>query len=706
MAPREQLRYRPEAIALLVFLAVYLSWLALGWIPGGDRELQILFLAPVDALVVCASLRAARRSSAFPHLRRFWLLVGLAWMVELAADLSLAVYDIGLDNPTFPSVADLFFLAFYPLLLIALLSVPSVRASAFQRLRIGLDCAAVVIGGSAAIWYFVLGRTVVDGGHGGVLSASVSIAYPVGDVVLLGALALALLRPGPATLRLSLRLIAVGLLVLIVADMIYGYAQLHGRYTPGDPVDSLYVLMAVPFVLAAAAQRRLAPGDADGVPRPLADAGLRASRLPLLGMAVGFGILLGTQWHDRFFPDLSLLVFALVLAGLTAVRQYVDQRERARAEVALRESERRFRAIFDHAGVGIAYSIFVDGRPRIVDVNTAFSRLVGYSAEELRGDDFSLITHPEDVGDLVEMGAAVAAGESSISREPRCLRKDGSIIWGSLTVSIVRGEKGVPSHAIGMLQDVTRRKDAERVKDEFVSVVGHELRTPLTSIRGSLGLLAGGVMGGLPDEAAEMLATAVSNTDRLVRLINDILDIERIDAGHAGLDLAPVSPPELVEQSVQVLEAVAADAGVRVEIQAGEPLTVVADADRIVQTLTNLIGNAIKFSERGGTVTVSVARDRGRALFSVQDSGRGIPADRLGSIFERFNQVDASDARERGGTGLGLAIARSIVEQHGGRIWAESVEGVGATIRFTLPLFDSREARVAELLGRDPGGAG
>jgi len=190
-------------------------------------------------------------------------------------------------------------------------------------------------------------------------------------------------------------------------------------------------------------------------------------------------------------------------------------------------------------------------------------------------------------------------------------------------------------------------------------------------------------MGELPAEASHMLATAVSNTDRLVRLINDILDIERIDSGRAGVDLAPTAATELVGQSVQALDAVAAEAGVEIRTEV-EPLTVAADADRIVQALTNLIGNAIKFSQRGGAVTVGVAGDGGHALFSVRDQGRGIPLGQLDSIFERFSQVDASDAREKGGTGLGLAISRSIVEHHGGRIWAESVEGEGASFFFTL----------------------
>lgn len=800
-------RLRPELLALAIFLLIYASWLAVDWIPGGSQELQILFLAPIDALVIFACWRASRRCEQTPWLRLFWLVVMLGWTAELAADLILALYDIVLEDPTFPSAADLFFLCFYPLLTLALLRLPTGPSTRSQRLQNALDCATVVVGGGAAIWYFDLGHAIT-GAAGSPLETGVSIAYQVGDLFLLGALALVLVRGYPDALRLPLRLLAVGLLLLIVADTVYGHQQLHGTYNPGDPVDTLYVLTAVPFVLAAAGQRSIGAADAAGaVSRVTRE--VRVSRLPLLAMVAGIGVLLGTQWHDAFFPDLSLLIFVLVLGVLSIARQYVAQRElvqlqervgtivesvadgivtfdeagriiwanpaaeeafqvasgelegdavdslfegvgwaemapllgvgegsgrtvigsrrtltglrrdgdtfplemivtdarldgervliaigqdvgeRERAAVAVQESERRFRGIFDHAGVGIAFSAFEDGRPRIVDVNAAFQRTVGYSLEELRGDDFSLITHPDDMPDVAAIGEAVAAGENYIARELRHQRKDGSFVWGSLTVSILRDDSGRPRFAVGMLEDITRRKEAERVKDEFVSVVGHELRTPLTSIRGSLGLLEGGVMGELPEEASQMLTTAVANTDRLVRLINDILDIERIDSGHADLALEPVAAAGLVEQSIQVVQAVADEAGVEILAGCGE-VEVAADPDRIVQTLTNLIGNAIKFSERGARVEVKVEREGDHAVFSVGDSGRGIPHDQLGTIFERFTQVDASDAREKGGTGLGLAIARSIVEHHGGRIWAESEAGVGTIFRFTLPLAEGR----------------
>jgi PAS domain S-box-containing protein len=325
---------------------------------------------------------------------------------------------------------------------------------------------------------------------------------------------------------------------------------------------------------------------------------------------------------------------------------------------------------------------------RVIWVNPAAEQAFQARPGELEGQSVDTLFHGipwEQMAPLLGVGDGTGATVIGRRRTLTGERRDGSTF--PLEMVITDGRLDDERILIAVGQDVTVRKEAERVKDEFVSVVGHELRTPLTSIRGSLGLLEGGVMGELPEEAHQMLATAVANTDRLVRLINDILDIERLDSDRAGLELEAVSAATLIEQSIQVVQAVADSAGVEIRGRAKD-FDVTADPDRIVQTLTNLIGNAIKFSERGGRVEVAVERYGSRATFSVSDAGRGIPVEQLGAIFERFSQVDASDAREKGGTGLGLAISRSIVEHHGGRIWAESREGEGATLLFTLPLAD------------------
>lgn len=247
--------------------------------------------------------------------------------------------------------------------------------------------------------------------------------------------------------------------------------------------------------------------------------------------------------------------------------------------------------------------------------------------------------------------------------------------------------------------DLSQRTAMDSAKDEFISTVSHELRTPLTSIRGALGLLSAGLMGKVDDRAANLLRIASSNTDRLVRLINDILDLERMDSGNAPIRLRPCSLREIVRQSVDTMGAMAMDAGVHLDVFFGsENGTIIfeGDPDRLQQVLTNLLSNAIKFSARTARVRVEARTSAKEVLICVEDRGRGVPADMLESVFGRFQQVEASDSRQKGGTGLGLAICRSIVHQHGGEIWAERNDSrtpglPGST--FTVRLPRQHEAR-------------
>ncbi|MGQ9528429.1 MAG: PAS domain S-box protein [Chloroflexus sp.] len=239
---------------------------------------------------------------------------------------------------------------------------------------------------------------------------------------------------------------------------------------------------------------------------------------------------------------------------------------------------------------------------------------------------------------------------------------------------------------VWFFRDVTERCAIERMKNEFVAVVSHELRTPLTSIRGSLGLLAGGVVGELPPRAASMIDIALKNSERLIRLINDILDIEKIESGKMVFKFQPVVLDELVRQTIEANRGFGQQYDVAIALTATLPgVQVYADPDRIAQAITNLISNAIKFSPPGGKVEVAIGREpRGRIRITVTDYGPGIPVEFRDRIFQKFAQADSSNTRRQGGTGLGLSISRAIVERHSGQIGFVTASGVGTTFYVDL----------------------
>lgn len=251
----------------------------------------------------------------------------------------------------------------------------------------------------------------------------------------------------------------------------------------------------------------------------------------------------------------------------------------------------------------------------------------------------------------------------------------------------VRGEGGRITGRIYVYRDITRETEVDRMKTEFIATVSHELRTPMTSIKGSLGLVLGGIAGQLPAEARDLLEIAQNNTDRLIRLINDILDISRIEAGKMEIKRAPLSVADAVQRAVAELASFAGQRGIQVSLKLAPDLPrAMADPDRLQQVLVNLLSNAIKFSDGGTTVTIATGLEGEQVWVQVADQGPGIPQEQLRQIFEKFHRVDNASTRKTGGTGLGLAICKAIVAEHGGRIWAESELGRGTAFTFTLPV--------------------
>jgi PAS domain S-box-containing protein len=388
-----------------------------------------------------------------------------------------------------------------------------------------------------------------------------------------------------------------------------------------------------------------------------------------------------------------------------------DISERKQSEQALERLSRQNELILNSVGEGLCG---LNATGNITFVNPAAARLLGYQVNDLLGQSIQLILPHSNMDgspyplETSPIYAALQDGSVYQATDEMFQRRDGTCFPAEYISTPIWEQEQIIG-AVITFRDITDRRVVERMKDEFISVVSHELRTPLTSIHGSLGLLASGLLSADSERGQRLLKIAVDSTDRLVRLINDILDIERIESGKVTMAKAVCNIAELVDEAVRGVQAIAEQANITLSVSV-IPAQIWADPDRIIQILTNLLSNAIKFSPHGSTIWVTVSQQESNAeplaepsrdtsshpvvLIAVKDQGRGIPSDKLETIFERFQQVDASDSRNSDGTGLGLAICRSIVQQHAGQIWVESVLGQGSTFYFTLPLFQAKTPAV------------
>ena len=392
--------------------------------------------------------------------------------------------------------------------------------------------------------------------------------------------------------------------------------------------------------------------------------------------------------QDSFRNTASLLVLGsalaaalLVLAHLMASR---EANRRRRQEAELRLSEERFRRAFDDAPIGMC---LVSPQGRMLKVNRAVCALLGFSESELLRTDFQSITHPEDLETDIGLVRKVLKGEiPSYQMQKRYIHRDGQVVFTNLSVSLVRDSDGTPMYFVSQIENITHRLEVDRMKREFISTVSHELRTPLTSIRGSLGLVEAGVLGQLPQKAEAMVKIAHENSVRLVRIINDILDIEKIESGKLELRVDNVPIASLLRQALEVNQGYGEKYRVQFVLDGAPGVHVRADADRLMQVLANLLSNAAKFSPPGAQVHVRAKRDGPRVRIEVEDHGTGIPEEFRTRIFEKFAQADSSSARRFDGTGLGLSITRQLVEAMGGGIGFTTATDHGSTFYIEFPL--------------------
>jgi PAS domain S-box-containing protein len=359
-------------------------------------------------------------------------------------------------------------------------------------------------------------------------------------------------------------------------------------------------------------------------------------------------------------------------------------------------AEEKFRLAVEACPSGM---VMTDSAGIIVLANTETERLFGYRRDELIGQSIETLV-PEQLRDKHLRHRARFAGHPQVrrveaSRNLFGLRRDGTEFPVEIGLNPIRTREGLL--VLSVIVDVSERKRMDRLKDEFVSTVSHELRTPLTSISGSLGLLIGGAAGKLPEPAMRLLTIAQTNSQRLVRLINDILDIEKIESGQVVFNFKRLDARSLVEQVIEANRGYADGFGIRARPDsASAAAEVYADPDRLAQVITNLLSNAIKFSPPGGEVLVAIEHRADIVRIAVRDHGPGIPPEFRLPVFEKFAQADATDARQKGGTGLGLSIVKQIVARLGGKVGFEDAAGGGTVFYVDLPAWDQMASRVID----------
>jgi PAS domain S-box-containing protein len=665
-------------LVLLVLLAVVAA--RASYTRRSAAQIELVY-GLIALAVTIPAIGAARRTRG--RLRFSWVSLGLAMFLWGANLLLLDVTTLVYGRQHAVGLASLMQAIAMGLVLVTLPLQPREPWRPDTATRTRLDVAVIVLC-LLLIYSVVIARHVLEESVDPVLQGF-ALGYPVATLGM-AAFAYTRCRRGMERPRLDQMLLVVGFGCLVVSGS--SFALTATRFDVSPPLVSCvssYGILALGLAARMVGRSAVVPSVSERSARVLTSL---PEALVVLATLIGMGRGLRT-WADWSLAALAGLAIFLRSTRLamqarrsreTLEREVVD---RTTAFAQLAERHTRILGTVDDGIIG------VDDTDAITFVNTAAERMLGLDAADVLG-------HP--VCEVLCVGEHDACpwrndGLTGSQRiETRFRTTGGGHVPVEVTIARRRESREGPGAAVIAFRDISDQERVEQLKRQFISSVSHELRTPLTSIRGVLEMLSDGDAGELPAEARQLLGTAQRGGERLSRLVDDIIDMERLAAGDFGVVPEPTLIDPLVRHAIASMEGLASMHGV--QVQTGSLAGFAhCDPDRVEQALVNLIGNAVKFSPEGSVVLVSAEEREDEVLICVRDEGRGIPAADLPHVFERFHQVSVTDASDKGGSGLGLTITRSIVEHHGGRIWVQSLEGAGSAFSFTLPAVASASGR-------------
>ncbi|HSS60250.1 MAG TPA: PAS domain-containing sensor histidine kinase [Candidatus Limnocylindrales bacterium] len=688
--------WRPFAIAAgaaLLASVVFTGWTEFRWL-GDQATIDVDDVGEAVAAFIAAGscgYAAARNSG---RTRIAWALFGLSALSWGAGEVVWSVYQVGMGVAVpFPSAADAGFLLSVPLAVAGVLAFTSAPTRLATRGETVLSGAIVALSLLFIAWELGLGK-VYDSSAASPAAQAIGLAYPVGDIITGTVLVVALRRARKAEIG-RLALLLGGLAFAAIADSAFAYLTANGTYgAVGSVLDAGWV---IGYLMIAVAPLWPANGShVETVEGPLELWQLALPWIAVLAAAVTV--------MAQAAADQSLDRFATVLAGsigvLFVASHVLSHRDSLqllhksrRAENALERRNSLLDEIISHAPLGIAR---VGTDMNVIDVNPRMAAILRTTREKMVGAPVADFLHADEFGRVFQVFQPLWRGAvDNIESDSRAIRGDSSEVWLHWTATGVRNSKGRIEYFVVMYEDTDAEHAANeaasahlaglerlnRLKSEFVSLVSHEFRTALVGIAGFSEMIRDEDVA--VDEAKAYASDINKEAERLNRMINDMLDLDRIEAGRLTIHIEDVDLDGLLEAAAERTRATSALHKVVTRLD-GRP-TVRCDPDRIAQVAANLLSNAVKYSPDGGEIAITTGVNDGEVQVSIRDHGLGIAPEFKDKLFGRYERYEKS-AKNIIGTGLGLALVRQIVELHGGRVWVDSEPGQGSDFHFALPI--------------------
>lgn len=715
--------------AVMLAAGIIIAYLAATiFIIDNDARMIITDIISIAGSVLAAASMylVARHSKG--RSKRAWKILALALMINAFGELAWAVIEVIFHEDPFPSIADIGYLAFYPLFAAGILLMPETPLSNREKSKILLDVAIVAVSAILLFWVFLIAPIVVSA-KAVTLELAVSVAYPVMDLILFLALVELLFRKLDSMMRSPAFILALGMIVFVISDAIFTIQTERGTFVSGSLFDVGWLITYMLIGIAGVIQVNSKPIDP---PKPSPSIAFEQEKwihfLPYLGIGGAFFLLIWSYKYSHLINYSTVAASVGLIIVLMFIRQKMtfDERnqllkttlleieERKQAECALLESEGRLADIINFLPDA---TFVIDKDSRVIAWNRAIEKMTDVKAEKMlgKGDyEYALPFYGEKRPILID---ATVGTDQDLDRIYDNVKRqaDGSLVAEAYTArlrdrmayllcsaSALYDSEGRYWGAIESIRDITDRRHVEmelqrskeeaelatRAKSEFLANMSHEIRTPMNAVIGLTGLL---LDENLTEKQREYVEIIRNSGDTLLSIINNILDLTKIEANMIELECQPIEMQSCIEACIDIVSSSAVEKGLKMTyaIQDDTPETILADPTRLNQILINLLHNAVKFT-RKGEVSVSVSGtklddDYYELHFTVKDTGIGILKEKIGLLFQSFSQVDASIARRYGGTGLGLSICKKLVEMMGGRIWVESEVDKGSAFHFVIP---------------------